>query len=246
MSNTNTKKNAEEAYVKEFLPAVHRIGRITMVIAMVFSLLPAFYFYFVKGYQLPMSTYISATVMMVAMMGGGWISEPTAYWPILGSAGSYMAYLSGNVSGMRFPVASTVQKNCKANINTPRGQVVTIVGISASVVVALAILLVITIAGEWVFAILPAVIIAAFDFVVPSIVSGMVAMNLDGEGGVIKTTKTALPYVAVSLIVYLLSTYVFPKIAELGLGMLLAIGLSIALGYVFYRRDLKKLEEGEK
>lgn len=242
---TSAPATADEAYTKSFLPAVHRIGRTTMILALLLSLLPAVYFYFVKGYQLPMSLYASATIMMVTMMGGGWISEPTAYWPILGSAGAYMSYLSGNVSGMRFPVASTVQKNFKANINTPRGQIVTIVGIAASVVFALVILLIIILAGEWVLGILPAVILAAFDFVVPSIISGMTVMNLDGEKGFLKTLKSALPYIAVSLAVYLLTTYVFTKINELGIGMLLAIGLSILMGYGFYRRDLKKLEAEE-
>ena len=45
--------------------------------------------------------YISGAIGVASIGVGMWISEPEAYWPVLGSAGTYIAYLSGNVGGMR-------------------------------------------------------------------------------------------------------------------------------------------------
>ncbi|MCC8164247.1 MAG: hypothetical protein LIO86_14065 [Lachnospiraceae bacterium] len=134
MNTTNTESReaeAQDAYTAEFVPNVHRIGRITMVVALFFSFLPTAYFLIVKGYTTPVTDYINVIVALCVFCFGVWVTEPLAYWQVLGSAGTYMGYLSGNVSGMRFPVALNLQSAMKADINTPRGQIVTIVGIQA-------------------------------------------------------------------------------------------------------------------
>lgn len=130
------------------MPAVHRIGRFTMAVAFILAFLPVAYFVFIKGYSLPLASYINTIVVITSIGIGMWLTEPVTYWPVLGSAGTYLAYLSGNVGGMRFPVAMNVQASLKADINTPRGQVITIVGIVGSIVSNLIILFLIVIFGS--------------------------------------------------------------------------------------------------
>lgn len=242
MSENKTNKPssaAEDDYRMSFMPQVHRIGRLTMALALVLSFLPVLYFIFIKGYTLPVSMYVSGAISISAIGIGMWLSEPEAYWPVLGSAGTYIAYLSGNVGGMRFPVATTVQKNMKADITTPRGQVVTIVGIVASVVANLIILLIIVLAGEWILSVLPEVVTAAFSFVVISMLGAMLVMNIQGRGG-LKAIPTILPYVILAIIVWYLCNKVFANM--FGWGMAISVGGSVALSYVKYRNDLKKAE----
>ena len=133
---------AEEEYTKTFIPRVHRIGRISMLAAFIAVFLPVLYFVLVKGKGMPLSTYISAGTSIVAVGLGMWISEPLAVWPVLGSAGTYMAYFAGDVSGTRVPVAIASQKAVDSDINSPRGQVATIYGVASSVIVKLLVLLV--------------------------------------------------------------------------------------------------------
>lgn len=38
-----------------------------------------------------------------------WFVEPISYFPVVGAAGTYMAFLSGNISNMRIPCASMAQ-----------------------------------------------------------------------------------------------------------------------------------------
>ena len=235
----NNNEAAEKDYREQFMPKVHHIGRITMLVALFLSFLPIAFFFFAKGYRLPIATYVSGIVGVVSIGIGMWLSEPEAYWPVLGSAGTYIAYLSGNVGGMRFPVASTVQKNMKADITTPRGQVVTIIGIVASVVANLIILLVIVLSGQAIMSVLPKVVISAFGYVVISMLSSMVVMNLGARGG-IKAVPGILPYVVIAVGVWLLCNKVFPNM--FGWGMAIAVGGCIVCGYARYRADLKKAE----
>ncbi len=241
-------RTPEEDYRVFYMPAVHRIGRITMLAALILCFLPWAYFLLVKGYTLPMATYISGISGIAAIGFGMWISEPEAYWPVLGSAGTYIAYLSGNVGGMRFPVATAVQKNLNTDITTPRGQVITVVGIVASVVVNLIILLGIVLAGDWVISILPENVMAAFSFCVVAMLGAMICMNLgigSAKGSVVvKNFINAIPYVVIAVVAWFVCNKLLSSL--MAWGMAIAVGGSILVGYFIYRNDLKKAEASEK
>lgn len=164
-------------YNDNFMPQVHKIGRSTMAIAFVVSFLSVLFFFFIRGYRMPAASYISTIVAISSIGIGMWLTEPLAYWPVLGSAGTYMAYLSGNVGGMRFPIALNVQSSSGTNINEPKGQVATIVGIAVSVFVNLIILLVIVLFGSWLLQALPQVVLASFSLVMPCLLGCMLMLR---------------------------------------------------------------------
>ena len=106
-----TELSPREEYHQEFLPQVHKIGATTMAIALILSLLPTIYFVFIKGIEVPLSTFISVMIAIFTFAIGMWLSEPAAFWPVLGSAGTYFAFLAGNASSMRLPVALTARSS---------------------------------------------------------------------------------------------------------------------------------------
>lgn len=242
-TTTKTPETAEEYYSKVFMPGVHRIGRGTMAVALVLSFLPVLYFILVKGYGLPVSSYIAAAVAVASISLGFWLTEPEAYWPVLGSAGTYIGYLSGNVSGMRFPVAVTLQRNMDADINTPRGQIVTIVGIVSSVVVNLVLLLIIVLAGNWVLSVLPEAVLGAFSFVMATLLGSMILNTLNSKEGIAKGTMKALPYLVTAVVIKLLING--PLNFLVSWGMAISVFGCLAVAYCIYRRDLKKAESND-
>lgn len=235
--NTGSEE-AKKDYAEHFMPAVHRIGRGTMGISLVLVFLPVLYFVLIKGYRAPLSSYISVLVGISSIGMGMWLTEPLAYWPVLGSAGTYIGYLSGNVGAMRFPVAVNLQSTMKADINTPRGQVVTIVGIVSSVFANLILLLIFVLGGEWLISVLPEVVMASFAFVMVGLLSSMMVMRFSGnKEGFVKGFLEAFPYLALAIIL----KFVIGKIAVLAAwGMAITVASCILLGYIFYKRDSKK------
>ncbi len=229
---------ANKDYAENFMPNVHRIGRSTMAIAFCLSFLPVVYFIVVRGYTMPISAYINTTIAICSIGIGMWLSEPLSYWPVLGSAGTYISYFSGNVGSMRFPVALNVQSTMNADINTPRGQIITIVGIVASVFSNLIILLIIVLAGNWLLTILPEAIIASFSFVMPCLLGSMILMRFNGKSGLAKGFLDCLPYLATAIICKVLITNVFTFLSSFG--MAISVILSILVGYILYRRRLSK------
>ena len=234
-------KETQAEYSGYFVPNVHKIGRSTMLISLLLMFLPTLYFIFIKGYTMPITSYVTVTIAITSVGIGMWISEPLAYWPVLGSAGTYIGYLSGNVMALRFPVALSLQSTLNADINTARGQIVTIVGIVASVFVNLAILLVIVLVGSWIVTILPDVVLASFDFVMVGLLGSMILQRFTmGEGGVAKNIANAAPYFILAIAIKLLSTVVT---ALSSWGLAISVGACILLAYLFYKRDCKWDEE---
>lgn len=237
--NTVGNEAAVKDYNENFMPAVHRIGRFTMGVAFILAFLPVLYFVFIKGYSLPLASYLNTAAVLASVGIGMWLTEPLSYWPILGSAGTYIAYLSGNVGGMRFPVAMNVQAAMKADINTPKGQVITIVGIVASVVSNLIVLFLIVLFGALLIEVLPDPVMGAFSFVTPGLFGSMILMRFKGHPKGIKAGfLSAAPFLLTSVCVKLAITYVFPSLATIGTA--LAVGITILVAYVMFKAKQKK------
>lgn len=227
-------QTAQEDYQENFMPKVHRIGRLTMVIAFCLAFLPIGFFYFAKGFALPFASYLNVIVAIASIGIGMWLTEPLAYWPVLGSAGTYIAYLSGNVGGMRFPVALSVQSAMKADINTPRGQVATIVGIVASVFSNLIILLVIVLAGGWILSVLPEAVLKAFAFVMPCLYGCMLMMRFSaGKDGMAKNFLNSAPYLFTAIASKLIIKFLLPQLATYGTAI--SVGLTILVAYILFK-----------
>lgn len=237
INSTSETDEQQKEFRDVFLPQVHRIGRITMLIAFALSFLPVLFFLVVKGYTAPVASYISTAVAITSAGLGLWLTEPLAYWPVLGSAGTYIGYLSGNVSGTRFPVALNLQSTMNANINTLRGQIVTIVGIVASVFSNLVLLLIFVLGGEWLIGIFPEVVMASFAFVMAGLYGSLIIMTCNDKSGIIKAFLKKLPYLVVA---YLLRFVVFAVPALEAYFMAIVVAICILLGYAIYKWDCKK------
>ena len=101
METTNNLMTTD--YETKFITDIHKWGRVSMLIALILSFLPIGYMYFVKGWNESVSAFASVTIAISSFGIGMWLTEPMSYFPILGSAGTYMGYFAGNVSNMRVP-----------------------------------------------------------------------------------------------------------------------------------------------
>ena len=120
---------------------------------------------------------------------------------------------------------------------------VTIIGIVASVFANLVLLLASVLAGEWLLSILPQVVMASFSFVMVGIFGAMIVNTWNGKDGIVKGFLSYVPYYILAIVLKIVSG----KISFLfGWEMLVCVVGCIGLGYVFYRRDLKKDQEAGK
>ena len=128
------------------------------------------------------------------------------------------------------------------DLENPRTHVAMIIALFASVVVNLAILLSIVLIGDGLISILPASVLAAFNFVMPCLLANNILMQSKGpDGTIIKGFLKVLPYLLTGVAAQLLVKNVFTFLSNYGI--LLAVVLSVLVAYGFYRRDLAAHEK---
>ena len=225
--------SVEESIRNEFngpyTTRVHRIGRITLICALILSFLPVVYMYFVKGWQVPGRYYITVAATLFALCVGMWITEPLIYYPMLGAAGTYMSYLAGNCKNVRLPVQRSVLKRFGVDPNTPRGQILSAYCIGFSVFVNLAILTIVVFTGTLFVPHLPQVILTALSYVIPALIGTLLSFRIE-ESGWKKTLIWLIPAAIIWFVVRQLNIEWLSDIGEA-----ISIGVTVLLGWLYFK-----------
>lgn len=120
-------------YETEFIPYINKWGRRTNALAVLLSLGPAVALLTVFDILPPTQAITGAFVSVAATFGIFWVVEPLSYYPVLGIPGTYMAFLSGNISNLRLPCAAAAQESADVQTGTPKGSIISTIAIAASI-----------------------------------------------------------------------------------------------------------------
>lgn len=206
-------------YSQTFIPTAHRLGTVTLVLGLVFSLLPAFYLSFVVGAWPGFEAVLRAFIPIAAFVGVIWIIEPLSYFPMLGVAGTYMSFLSGNIGNMRLPVVIGSQTAVNAELGTKKAEVVAVIGIAVSVIINLAFVLAMVLLGNLILSQLPQFAVNMLkNYTLPSIYAAVFMMFL----GSAKETLHIFVVIVVALIVVALPISEIINVTAAGVGGILA------------------------
>lgn len=159
----------KESFDKEYLPYITRWGKITGLIGVLLSFGPALVLAVVYGIVPPVSAMITGFITMASAVGVFWIIEPVSYFPIVGVAGTYMAFISGNISNLRIPAAAVSQKAAGVEPGTNEGSIISTLGMGVSVVVNIVILAVGVFAGATLLSKLPQGMVDALNYLLPAL-----------------------------------------------------------------------------
>ena len=159
-----------DSYELVWKKPVVKIGMITMLIACVLSFIPLIYIYIKHGIMINLDTALKAWGLIAAVFGAFYIVEPISFYPTLGLAGTYMSFLSGNISNLRLPCSAMAQEVVGTKEGTREAEIIGTMGIVGSIVVNLIGVTLAAFIGNWILGILPEVVAAAFrDYTAPAI-----------------------------------------------------------------------------
>ena len=153
----------------EYLPKMHRIGKIIGVVAVLASFMPALTLGVVYGLWPDMAALGTAAVSAIASFGVLWFVEPLSYYPVVGPVGTYMAFVSGNISNMRIPCASMAQVAAEVEPGSDKGSIIATIGMGVSIVINTLVLTVGVIAGSSILSMLPASVVGALNYLLPAL-----------------------------------------------------------------------------
>lgn len=158
------------------------------------------------------------------------VIEIITYTPMLGMGGTYLSFVTGNVTALKAPAALTAMENNDVDVNSEEGEVISTIAIATSSIVT-TLILVLGILG--LAAITPIlnnpVLEPAFQQITPALFGGL---------GVVYVSKH--PKLAIAPIVFMVSLFLLVPSLAGSVGVLVPVGVLIALGVgrILYKKGL--------
>lgn len=199
------------SYEQSFTKPIIKYGRLTNLLAVAFSFIPALVVYFVFDAFPGVENILSGWVLIASIYGIYAIVEPISYFPILGLPGTYMSFLAGNIGNMRVPCSAIAQEALGTTPGTKKAELVSTLGIAGSVVTNIVVVTIAAIGGAALMNAFPPIVIEAFTYVSPAIFGAIFSMYASKK---LEYGAFALVVVGIMLLVIkVLPTYLMIPIA---------------------------------
>ena len=218
----------KQIFMEEFNSKLHRLGRITLLLSVIFLVaLP-----FVVGALFGVSPDFKAFLSGFAKVGVIYIPvaivEFLVYTPMLGVGGSYLSFITGNVTNMKIPCAMNARDIAGTEVGTPENEIVSTISTATSAIVTTLVI----VAGVVLLIPLQPVLQSetlapAFDYVVPA---------LFGALGLKYFSKS--PQIAVIPVIFvsLLCIFVPSMTSQTSVLMIPSGALALLIGFMLFKK----------
>ncbi|MCH4031631.1 MAG: hypothetical protein LKG56_07565 [Lachnospiraceae bacterium] len=230
-------------YETEYMPKANRIGKITGFLGVVLSFCPAIVLAVVYGILPRPAALLTAFISGASAFGVLWFVEPISYFPVVGTTGTYMSFLSGNISNMRIPCASMAQAAADVEPGTQKGSIIATIGIAVSVVINVSVLTIGALLGASVLEMLPDGVRSALNYLLPALYGALLV-----QFGM-KANRQAIVMILIAFALYMcigLGLFNFIPGASNWLGTLSCVFISIAIGVATAKNAAKNAEAQSK
>lgn len=172
---TTLERDQTDAYAR-YDATTSRWGRITMACGLVLSLAGPAYLVLFTDLALANSDLLTGFLAVAAVFGVFWVLEPLTYFPVLGPAAMYQAFMIGNIANKLLPSAIVAQIAVDAKPGTRRGELAAVTAICGAAVVHIVSLTVfVGLLGTWLVSMIPEDVRAVTQlYIFPAIIGAVV------------------------------------------------------------------------
>jgi hypothetical protein len=219
------KQNKEYSY----MDSVHRDGRIwnltVMVILLAFPVVVSLIFSAMPDWA-AVGKGLLATAPMYWAVG---VIETITYIPMLGAGGSYLSFVTGNISNLKLPCALNALENANVKAQSEEGEIISTIAIAvSSIVTTLIIILGVILIVPLTPILSSEVLKPAFDQMLPALFGGL------GVVFVSKNLKLAIAPVLLMLILFIF----VPALNAGTVGIMVPVGVIFTIVYarIIYKK----------
>lgn len=214
-----------------YLESVHRDGRIwgftLLALIFLFPLLLCIIFNAVPDWS-ALGAGLIATVPMYWAVG---LIEVFTYVPMLGAGGTYLSFVTGNISNLKLPVALDAMEKADVKSNSEEGEIISTISIAVSsivttLIVILGVILIVPITPL----LSNPVLDPAFTQMLPALFGGL---------GVVFVSKNVK--LAIAPIILMLILFIFvPALNSGTVGIMVPVGVifTIIVARIMYKKGL--------
>ena len=217
-----------EKFFEDFNNGLHRLGRFTLIAGIVILMCVPFAFGLLSGVMPDMPAFLIGWANLAVVYFTVSVVEFLVYAPMLGAGGSYLAFITGNVTNMKIPCAMNARDIAKTEVGTPENEIVSTISVAVSAIVTTLVILV----GVVMLVPLQPVLNApalqpAFNNVVPALFGAL------GLKYFAKSPKIAVIPLA---IMCALCIFVPSMISQTSILMIPSGGLALAIGFILFKK----------
>ena len=201
-----------------YLESVHRDGRIWgfTILALLF-LFPVMLMIFFSAVP-KWDAMLKGMIAVVPMYWAVGIIEVFTYVPMLGSGGSYLSFVTGNISNLKLPCALDAMERANVKANSEDGEIISTIAIAVSSIVTTVIIILGVILIIPLTPILDSPILKpAFDQILPALFGGLAVVFVS------KNLK-----LAIAPMILMILLFIFVPALNAG-----TVGIMVPVGAVF-------------
>ena len=131
-----------DKFFEDFNNGLHRLGRITLIAGIIVLMAVPFAFGVIVGVMPDMPAFIKGWINVAVVYFPVSVVEFLVYAPMLGAGGSYLAFITGNVTNMKIPCAMNARDIAKTEVGTPENEIVSTISVAISAIVTTLVILV--------------------------------------------------------------------------------------------------------
>ena len=214
-----------------YMDSVHRDGRIwnlsVMVLLLAFPLTVAFLFGTAPDWK-ALGVGLLATAPMYWAVGA---IETVTFVPMLGAGGSYLSFVTGNISNLKLPCAINALEQNGVSANSEEGEIISTIAIAPSSIVTTIIILIGVICIVPLTPVLEAPVLApAFEQMLPALFGGL------GVAFISKNWKIAIAPILLMLVLFIF----VPALNSGTVGIMVPVSVlfTIAAARIMYKRGV--------
>ena len=214
-----------------YIESVHRDGRIwnlsVMVLLLAFPLTVAFLFGVMPDWK-ALGVGLLATAPMYWAVGA---IETVTFVPMLGAGGSYLSFVTGNLSNLKLPCAINALEQNGVSANSEEGEIISTIAIATSSIVTTIIIILGVICIVPLTPVLEAPVLApAFEQMLPALFGGL------GVAFISKNWKIAIAPILLMLVMFIFVPAL--NAGTVGIMVPVSVLFTIAAARILYKRGV--------
>lgn len=214
-----------------YMDSVHRWGRIWGLSLMLLILAYPITVSLIFHAQVNWHAFVKGFIAIGPMYWAVGIVEIFTYVPMLGAGGSYLSFVTGNISNLKLPCALDAMERAGVKSNSEEGEIISTIAIAVSSIVTTLIIIVGVVLIVPLTPLLSSPVLApAFSQLLPALFGGLAVVFIS------KNVRLSIAPVILMLVLFIF----VPAINASTVGIMVPVGVvfSLAVARILYKKGL--------
>ena len=214
-----------------YMDSVHRDGRIWGIIVAIVLLLFPLLLSLIVGVAPDLAVLLQGVLATAPMYWAVGIVEIFTYVPMLGAGGTYLSFVTGNISNLKLPCAIDAMERAGVKASDEEGEVISTIAIAVSSIVTTLIIIIGVICIVPLTPILESPVLEpAFDMILPALFGGLAVVFIS------KNLK-----LSIAPIILMLALFIFvPALNASTVGIMVPVGVifTVIVARILYKKGV--------